>query len=322
MRRWAILTALVLAGCKGESEDSTLGFDEPLRVHDAQFRSGALPGLPPGEADAAVPPNVTSVETANLVIFPNQLEKQISGRLSATSVALGIRFTELGSGYWVLPAGPPDLAVGAEKTYTLELELGESLPIGLHELRVAAIDDSGQSGTQGKLGVCIVPPIPDNLNACDPSIEPPAAILSLDWDSNVDLDLRLISPNGKVLTSKHPSTVLPTDAGVLDGDLADPETGKLDHDSNAACTIDGLRRENVVFQAKPPNGLYQVYANLFDGCGLPSVTFNVTLYRAEPRPDGAGKQLVPYDLGHGVLTRFDANGGQGPGLFVTEFAFQ
>jgi hypothetical protein len=316
------LFALALVACKPEGEEGTLGFSQPLRVEKAEFREGALPGLPPVEADAAVLPNVTAVETSNLVVFPGQLEKQISGRLSADSVALGIRFADLGTGWWVLPAGPPDVSVGAEKTYALEVELARDLPIGLHELRVAAIDDQGKSGTQGKLGVCIVPPIPDNLNACDPSIEPPAAVLSLTWNDNVDLDLGLVAPNGKVLTSKHPSTALATDAGIQDSDLADPATGKLDHDSNAACVIDGLRRENVVFQAQPPNGLYQVYANLFDACGESSVTFDVTLYRAEPRPDGAGKWLVPHDLGHGVLTSFDANGGSSPGLFVTEFAFQ
>jgi len=73
-------------------------------------------------------------------------------------------------------------------------------------LLLAAIDEQGNAGEETRLDTCITRPIPDNLNACDPTIAPPFAVLSLAWDADVDLDLVVVAPDGRVIDPKHPTT--------------------------------------------------------------------------------------------------------------------
>jgi biopolymer transport protein ExbB/biopolymer transport protein TolQ len=78
----------------------------------------------------------------------------------------------------------------------------------------------------------------------------------------------------------------------------------------------------VVWQSSPTPGTYYVRANLFDACGEGSVRFVVSLLLPEDRPDGAGRHLVEKLRIPGQLVALDANGGAGPGLFVTQFDFR
>jgi hypothetical protein len=198
----------------------------------------------------------------------------------------------------------------------MSFDVAADVPPGLHTLRFAGIDEKGVAGTQTDQLVCVDAPIPDNLNACDPTIAPPQAVLSLTWDTEVDLDLELVTPDGQVVDAKHPTTAPLADGGVQ----VDPKKdGVLDHDSNASCAIDGERREDVVWQGDPAPGQYLVYANLFSACGQQAVRFTVALYRAET-VDG-GSTLTPTLTASGELLASDANGGAARGLYVTSFSF-
>jgi hypothetical protein len=310
----AIVLFAVVPACSGQS--STLGLGEPVRVRSAQF----IPGDPEATESG---PRVTTFDTANRVIRSGEVAKALSGHATPDASSVGLRLQGFGTGYWVLPVEAPDLSAEGALLWTATLDFARDLPAGFHNLLAYAMDGAGHAGPPSTLDVCLAPVIPDNLNACEPSRAPPTAVLSLVWDAGVDLDLRVRTPVGKVVGGKTFTTAPIVDGGVSAGAVADPSTGTLDVDSNRAC-IDGPRRETIVWQGIPTTGLYQAWANLFDACGQTSVRFRLELYTSQPDPasDAGTRHLVGQVLASGELLKGDANGGAGPGLFVTEFNFQ
>lgn len=313
---------LSVFACSGEPNETGLG--EPLRLRNAAFKTGALPGEPP--APAAVTPSITSFEAASTVVRPGQTEKSLLGRATPDAVAVALRFVDLGTGYWVLPVDGPDPQNNGELGWQVVADFGSAIPAGVHLLRVVAIDGAGHAGTQRELSVCVTPEIPDNLNACDPKLTPPAAVFSLSWDTPVDLDLVVITPDGRIVDAKHPRTVAPPPPGPSSGGGADAGTsaatvGVFERDSNGGCVVDGQQRENLVFQGRPPAGSYLVYANLFDACGRAPVHFRFSLHEPEATADPKVQRLVESVTKKGVLLAVDANGGSKLGTFVTEITF-
>src|SRR5690606_10325482 len=132
----------------------------------------------------------------------------------AESVAVALRGGG-GSGYWVLPVGAPDPQFGDEPAFGFSMVFGREIA-GMQRLRVAAIDAKGDSGTQSELEVCVASRVPDNLNACVPTIAPPELVISLSWDRAADVDLVVVTPSGKQVSSKDPSTLKPASDGSDD----------------------------------------------------------------------------------------------------------
>jgi len=315
MKRAIFLALLALAGCS--AEPSLSGASEPIRVPMGTFKPGELPGSPP--ESGAKGPAVTVLESANNVLRPGQAGKAVVGRTTTDASAVGVRLEGLGAGFWVLPVGAPDPQANGELTFSVGYDVAPEAPSGLHRLLFAAIAESGEAGEQSALDVCITAPIPDNLNACDPSIAPPAAVLSLAWDTDADVDLGVIVPNGKFVDAKHPTTAAP-EGGVVKPDKA--LDGVIDRDANASCGGDRTRRENLVWQSKPAPGTYLVYANLFSACGADGARFVATLHLSEAIGNGKNLALVEKIRVSGRLLALDANGGAGPGLYVTAFNIQ
>jgi hypothetical protein len=312
---------LVNVACSGEA--TTEGFEQPLRVEGAQFRDGALPGLPPLTADdviAGTPPtrpNVSSISFSGGVVKQGEPGRKISGLASGDSTAVGVRWENFGTGYWLIPTLNRDGVNPDDVEWRVSASFGHDLEPGLHRLLFAAFDAKGRSGTQGALRLCVLPEIPDNGNACDPTVSPPELVVSLGWDAPVDLDLRVITPSGKVVDSKHASTAIEDENG--DYDPTADGTGVFDADGYAHCHSDGRRRENLVFQTTPPPGTYLVYANLFDACGEAAVHFNASLH--VPAPAGEPDTFVSKQtfIQPGELQAVHANGGTKLGLFLTSF---
>lgn len=317
MRTQPLLLALLLAfpACSGESV--TTGLAQPLAVRDAQFKEGALPGsLSSADAtDGLVSPLVTSLTYKGRILKAGDAEIPITGRTSTDGAALGLKLKSAGSGYWLVPVGAADFTNGGELQWSTSVSVSPLAPLGLNELQLAAIDNTGNGGTQTALPICIVPPIPDNLNACDPRREPPAVVISLSWDARVDLDLQVVTPEGKTVNPKYPTTAVPNDKGTATPAQND---GTLDIDSNAGC-IAGPQRENLVWQKQPRPGRYLVYANLFDVCSLKAVRYSVLIRVASPG-DAAGtfKTSDTYES-VGILGSEQSNGGAQIGTFITEF---
>jgi hypothetical protein len=323
LRRGLALGAVVLPyACTGP-QVSPGGAAEPIVVESGQFFTGSLPGSPPivsgDDGGAAAQPSGTQVIDINVtsrVIRPGEAGLSITGHTTTDAKTLAVRFASLGSGYWVVPVSAPDPTDNGLLTWSITADFGVDLPPGLQDLRFAAIDANGASGTQQDLQVCIDTPVPDNLNACDPTRTPPAAVVSLVWDTPVDLGVVVQTPAGAVVGGKNTTTAAPpADGGTA---TPGPSDGVLDRRSNANCIIDGIQRDDVVWDSSPPSGTYQVWVDLFSACGQPSVRFTVSLWIAEGQPDGS-KRLVEHPFAKGELQAAQANAGAAPGLFVGDF---
>jgi hypothetical protein len=307
----ALALALGLTSCGGERNPS--GLDEPLRVRNAQFREGDLPGTP--EGDGAVPagaPAITALESANALLRLRQPGKVFSGRTNPRGATVGVRFPELGTGWWQLNVGGADPTFDDDYTWTLQADFSDALPTGLRTLRFVAIDPDGRPGPQRDYRVCVLPEVPDNLNACDPTIAPPDTVISLAWEDDVDLDLVVVTPDGRTVDARHPSTLEPV-RGVVP-----PGGGALDRNSNANCAIDGIRRENLVFQGATAPGVYRLYANLFSACGRTATRYRLTTHLREILDEGRASRVRESFRRDGVLTAIAANGGAARGTFVGE----
>ncbi len=313
-----------LAACSGEP--LTTALEEPFRASDAQFREGKLPGAPPltnEDVRAGVEPKeplVSSIALQNALIPPREPARSFSGLASRGSVAVGVRFEDLGTGYWLLPTGNSDAVNGDALEWRFRAAFAGGLPPGPHRLLFAALDGKGRAGTQTSITLCLASDIPDNNSACDPDQTPPALVVSLGWEAPLDLDLRVVTPSGKVVDSKRPSTAVKDDKGKLD--LSAPGVGVIDGDAFASCIATGRNRENLVFQSTPEPGNYLVYANLYDACGQPGAAFDISVHTAVANEaDGTLRQKETLHQS-GQLQAAHANGGGALGLFVTAFTIR
>ncbi|UJR81751.1 hypothetical protein [Sandaracinus amylolyticus] len=314
VRTGILIGMLAAVACTGEV--SPLGVEEPIAVQGAELRRGHdLPGA----AELEEGPRVTAIESTGGIWAQGQLDRTLQGRASEETWAIGLEIVGLGSGYWSLPVGALDPAFPGERVWSVELDVSGGLPPGLHTLRVVAIDESGRGGAWSELDVCVTDPrVADNFNACDPTLPPPAGVVALTWDDDVDLDLVVVTPDGKTVDARHPTTALADDSGRIPPEvLRDPTVGRLDGDSLAACEPDGRNSESLTFQEPPGGGgTYLVYVNLFDACGHPSVRFAVTTYAREQTGEGQFR-LVQTGQTTGALMSMAANGGAGSPLYVT-----
>jgi hypothetical protein len=251
-----------------DSVPRTLGLGEPIRVHNGQFIPGDLP------AQNANVPTITNVTLTNPTVLYAEANKSFNGRASKEAQSVGVRVAGLGTGFWIVPMGPLDNQFPGEQTWQTTSDfdpLAMAASPGPHKLRYVAMDQNGNAGPPTDVDVCFDPKIPDNGALCDPSKTPPAAVLTLTFDADADVDLVVVGPD-HTTDPKHPTTI-PPDAGVLD-----PASGVLDRDSLSGCVKDGRRQEDLVWNVLPTGITFDVYARLFDACGNAGVSYDVTLY--------------------------------------------
>ncbi len=282
--------------------------ESPLTLEEVQ--SGAVPNEP----------YITSFTYTTDTVSQGYAGYALGGRATPNAASVALRFADDGGGYWTFPVSAPDPFANDEYTWSAILDFAPQLARGRHRLLVAAIDDRGRAGTQSEIGFCVTSFVPDNLNACNPKLAPPAAVLSLSWDTEVDLDLQVVTPQGKLVDARHPSTALPGEGGKVN--TSAPGTGILDRDSNRGCVSDGIRTENLVWKDKPLPGTYLVYANLISACGQSHVRFTASLHLSTAGAEPETFQQIQSFEESGQLHAIDANAGTKIGLFVTQFDAQ
>lgn len=309
MRRAIMMPFGLLAlACSGEVDDP-VGVLEPVRVIEGSFHPGALPRGPG-------PLAVTSIDSASGLVLVGERDRSLGGRTSEDAYAIGLRFAALGSGWWTVPVQDLDPAYPGERDFQIRFDVGGMVPPGSHTLALAAVDAQGRRGELFELDVCVRDPLlPDNLNPCDASLPPPALVIALAWDLDVDLDLVVDTPAGKRITAKTPSA-WSGEGEVPDEVLDDPSVGRLLRDSNAACEIDGRNAEALVWDAAPSEtGTYLVRADLFDACGEAGTHLRASVYRRFEREDGT-YELRETSRVDAAMFDVQASGGAGTPLYL------
>ena len=308
--------------CGGQSADN--GVDEPLQVIGGQFFEGDLPGKPPASVpDAAdtdggmVPPaGPLSIAFASVPVLPvvaGASGQAISGFATEDASSVAIRFADEGTGYWVVPVGSRDPMFPGDISFKFTVNFNAGDRPGKRVLRLVAIDGGGHAGTQSDAAICLSPRVPDNGHTCNPAKPLPAAVISLRWDSNFDVDLHVVTPDGLDINPKAPI------GEPFDGGLPVPtDTSRIDRDSLRACTPDGYLEEDLVFPVAPAKGNYQIYADPFAACGQAATRFTLTIYETRGTCP-ACQQVATFRRG-GQLLASQVTGGAARGLFVYTYS--
>jgi hypothetical protein len=291
----------LLSACSGDpSESAPSGIEEPIHLTftpsggkptPAQFFRGELLAGTDG-------PAILLRGARGRVVFPGEAGLKVSGNVEPTATAVALRLAGLGTGYWIVPTTDlDDIEIPGKKTiqFNAAVDFSRDIPAGAQQLQLVGIDAQGHHG-----------PFPDPLPLnVQPSIPNAAAVAVLSWDTNADLDLQIVMPDGTQLDRKHPrSQGLDPDGGTL------PGTAILERDSLASCIPDGRRQEMFIWPSLPGAGTYLAKADLFSACGEPGANFTFDFY--------LGGQHQISQLGRFIAQ--DADNGS-PGLALVNFSF-
>jgi len=318
-------------GC-GDEQSNPSGVGEPFRVQRAQYFDGTMPGTPPEMTswEPGDPPRVIDMMVTGVQVQQGTGAKKLPGRASENSYSIGLSAPGVSAGWWMIGAGDLDTSVEPPRvTFTALADFSHTLRPGPLPVLLVGLDRQGNAGVQFREPLCVTSTGPEKDAACN-GTPLPAASISLSWDTNVDLDLVVQTPDGRLVSPKNPAL----------HDLDKGDTGELsphiDRDSNANCVFDGVRTENLIWptlteeqgETERPSGLYQVYANLFDPCGQQTVRFHVKITTSEPAGgDGAGGGSGEDQVQHvlkdqaGQLIATQASPADPKGMFVTEVTF-
>lgn len=323
-RAIAMLLSLGALACQGEP--SHTGLDQLLRVPNAFFHEGELPGIPVSEQPEdseelqELSPRVSAVVLGGIgVVRPGQAGFSLRGTTTEDAFSIAVRLADAGPGYWVRAVGSETIQAN-EREWDARLDFSADIEPGPHQLEVVAIDGEGKAGPQTTFRFCVTRDFEGSLNACDPTKLPPAAIISLSWQSNADVDLVVVTPSGVTVEATHPTTL-----DLNGGEDVDPEApgvGILSVDSNVDCRRDSVQRETLTWNTAPERGTYQVYAKLFEPCGAAA-----TQLKVEGFVRTAGDEAGTYGIGqisapvHGLLLAPSASGNADRGLFITTIEF-
>lgn len=300
---------LLLLGCFDTNYNS--GTFEPITVRDATFFEGAIP-----EDPDALSPAIVYAAGVNNVITQGKGNVSYSGLATTDAYSVAVAFPTVGTGYWVVPVEGVDVTQDDDYIFHTVLDFTPEVPYGIQTLSFVAFDEEGYVGPRYDTQVCILAESSDgNLSACSDEVTPQNAVISLSWDTNVDLDLVVVTPEGKVVNSKSPTTIV-ADGKIESEQIEDPSTGTLSRDSNKNCAIDSIRVESLVFPGEPPPGDYLVYASLFAPCGESYVNYGLTRFQRVDAADGT-HPVERTELAAGQLLGSQADAGESNGTFVT-----
>jgi hypothetical protein len=255
----AVVSLALLASC----EDATTpdqALDAKLRVSGGQFFRGDMPAAEDGPATRTV--------TLSPIVQPGSAGRTCSGVIepAATAVALAI---EGDRGYWIVPARIPDVTAQGFPTFAAELSFSRTLKAGSLRFLTRAVDESGRFGAPfvKPLDVTVAPRPEGHL------------VIALSWDTQTDLDLHVVDPNGVEIWKRNINSYEPPPPGAPPEPPGTPHPGGiLDFDSNAQCVPDGRRAENVVYADKPPSGRYVARVDTFSLCGDVSAHWRVEAF--------------------------------------------
>jgi hypothetical protein len=255
-------------GCGGASSES--GLIANLRIAGAQFVPGALAADTSGSE-----PLLRQISLLDTNVFPGQENFPVTGSVEdGSAVLIGLGGD---AGYWIVPTTLPDGQLPNNYDFSAQLTFSPLAPMGTHPLIFRPVAADGTLGPAQVFELAFAQPVPAG-----------ALVVTLEWDTQSDMDLHVVVPN-----TTDPTTPIeiwykapvglpirkPGDPPFTPDQIA--AAGALDFDSNAACVIDGRRQENVIFTGPPPSGDYVVRVDANSLCGQADAQWQVTAATAD-----------------------------------------
>jgi hypothetical protein len=260
------LLPLAALGCMNGASSET-GTSAWLRLGNAQFVPGEI-----SQEHLADAPTIVGITAPNSIVSPGATGRSIGGSANAaTSVLIGL---EGDTGHWILPTGAPDPDTAGAFQFSAPMSFSLLMPLtpNMRNMVFRAVDATSSVGPPLVLAVKVA--------ALSAAGNPPL-IVTLQWDANADLDLKVRIPNVADPTmpidiwtrSRIGLPPLPAGQSKRTPDEV-AAAGQFDFDSNAACVIDGKNTEDVTFNMAPPPGDYQVRVDAFSMCGQPAARWH------------------------------------------------
>jgi hypothetical protein len=252
--RWLMLVAIIISGCGRATDDP--GLDALLRVGNGQFLRGALPTGTKG-------PAITSFMAGSTIIHAGQLSAPMTGIVTrdTTAVAIGLQGDP---GYWIVTPGAEDPTMLNQLGFSAKVSFSPLLPLGSFTVVARAANLAGEYG----------PPTTITVMTSGP-MQADTLLVSLKWDTEADLDLHLVIPDGSEIWANKINSYNPPPPGSPSDPTAYQSGGILDFDSNANCAIDGRRAENIFWTAAPPSGHYVARVDTYSLCGTPQADWQL-----------------------------------------------
>lgn len=297
--RWASLPfCLWIAACSGADPGNGLG--SYMYIQGAQFVPGALDPQTTGQSSPAVHPS-----SKNFSILPGTTGKTLEGTAGLDASAVLIGFVG-DPGHWVVPVGIVDQATG-DFTFSAKASFASVLPTPPVQIAYQAVARDGHAG-----------PVQLQSYSLGSTVPQGEMVLSLEWDTEADLDLRVTLPSVdggtiEVGTRKRTSLVPPAPGDPEPTPEQVSAAAYLDMDSNSQCVIDGRRQESIIWPTPPSPGTYVVRVDTFSLCGEAKAHWQVRLLRNGQEISGT----VVLGQSTEVDTRFAH--GAGAGLQVLTF---
>jgi hypothetical protein len=230
-----------------------------MQIPGAEFVSGPMPG------GSSTGPGVAQISLMNNNIWPGLVNDPITAALAPTATAAAIGM-QGDLGYWLVVAGVPNVSTPSDPSFSVAAAFSDGIVPGDYLLVVRAVDQAGNFGPPSTQ-VLVAEPSPTN---------PPVTgdlVVTLAWDTDSNLDLHVVQPNGVEIYWNNPSSEPPPPFDTGDGG----SYGYIDYDSNANCVIDGLRREDAIWPSAPPSGQYTVRVDMASLCGQPIAHWSVAV---------------------------------------------
>ncbi len=166
---------------------------------------------------------------------------------------------------------------------TVLLTFPQEIPLDQFELLFAVANPSGAVGPYASLMTSVT------------AVGTGDVQVTLSWNVDSDVDLHVVAPGNDE---------------IYYGRTSSPTGGVLDLDSNAGCSIDGVRNENITWPTgRAPRGQYIVRVDYWSSCNVSRTEFTVRVHNS-----GGGAQTAS-----GSFTGGGDFGGAGSGQTMLTF---
>lgn len=284
-----VSTALALSACQHAGLPSAPS-QLTTSLHVQDFVSSVLPDLGTASQRSGAAPSASNGPT----VTPTGNQVVINGGTSRVTLTAAAPFDTVylymgGRTAGIISGGPGGIdgfyevhLSRRQTTQNLVLSFAQSLALSEFDILFAVADGSGPIGPYASLQTSAL-----TVGTGDVQV-------SLSWDADSDVDVHVIDPAGEEVFYGHKTSA---------------SGGTLDLDSNAACTLDHKRNENITWPVgRAPQGTYIVRVDYWDACGVAATNFTVRII------NGTEAQIV-----NGTFTGPGDGGGSRAGQTVATF---
>jgi hypothetical protein len=257
-RRVVPVTLLLAAiGCDAGLKETSYGPISDLITGVATVDGTVSGSLQAGQRPVDGGGPTITVQGVPTAINGGSLRATVSSPTAFTRVIVSLMYFD---GYYQLDLPAPVTSID------IVLNMSPNAP----QAAMGFVYGAGAQG--GPLG----PPLTQNINLL--RVGSGDVQVSVAWDAPTDVDLHVTDPSGEEVYFAHKTSA---------------SGGTLDLDSNAACTIDNVNNENIVWPVgSAPSGNYTVELVYWSACTQPQSNYTVTVVIAGQQPQVVSGTLV------------------------------